>query len=102
MKITKKQLRKIIRETLEEYSHSGYRQAPSRGGFGKPTVREIESMIQRAGWSLAGREGIANILQKRALAANLSKNDLESRFAKARISSRDTKSSLFQKLGLKY
>ena len=98
MKITKRQLRRIIRESINEYSSYGSR----RGGYGTMTASDVASMIKKAGWSLAGREGVASILQKRALAANLSKNDLEDRFAKAKISSRDTKSALFQKLGLKY
>lgn len=96
MKITKRQLRKIIKEEKQKLLRE------QRGGYGTMTSREAGQMLQRSGWDVRGRVGIASILQKRALEQGLSKNDLELLFRNARISSRDTPHQVFQKLGLRY
>jgi hypothetical protein len=96
MKITKRQLKRIIKEEKQKLLHE------QRGGYGTMTSREVEQMLQRNGWDTRGREGEASILQKRALEQNISKNDLELLFRDARISHRDTARQVFQKLGLRY
>jgi len=96
MKITRRQLRSIIREEKQKLLRE------QRGGYGTMTSREVEQMLQHNGWDTRGREGEASILQKRALEQGISKNDLELLFRNARISHRDTARQVFQKLGLRY
>jgi len=96
MKITKTLLRRIIREEKQKLLRE------QRAGYGTMTSREVEQMLNKAGWSTRGREGEASILQKRALEKGLSKNDLEELINTARLSSSDTARGVFQKLGFRY
>ena len=96
MKITKRQLRKIIRESLNEYSVYGSR----RGGHGTVTVREIEGMLPSS--VLRNTPGVSSILQRRALAAKMSKNDLAAKIKAAKIKDGEHPRSFFKRLGFKY
>jgi hypothetical protein len=96
MKITKRQLRRLIKEEKLKL----LREQP--GGYGTMTSREVEQMLNKAGWSTRGREGQASIIQKRALEKGLSKNDLEILISRARLSPRDTARQVFQALGFRY
>ena len=96
MKVSKRQLKRIIREEKQKLLREQY------GGYGAMTSREVEQMLNRVGWTTRGREGEVSILQKRALEKGLSKNDLEALISRARLSPRDTARQVFQKLGLRY
>ena len=96
MKITKRQLRRIIRESIDEYSSYGSR----RGGYGTMTVRDIERMLPPG--VMRNTPGVSNILQRRALAAGMSKNDLEDKIKAARIKDGEHPRQFFKRLGFKY
>ena len=96
MKITKKQLRRMIREAINEYSPYGGR----RGGYGPMTVRDVEGMLPAG--VMREYPGAASILQRRALAAKMSKNDLEAKIKAARIKDSEHPRQFFKRLGFKY
>ena len=96
MKITRHQLRRIIKEEKQKLLRE------QRGGYGTMTSREVEQMLNKAGWNTRGQEGQASIIQKRALEKGLSKNDLGTLINRARLSPRDTARQVFQKLGFRY
>ena len=96
MKITKSQLKQIIKEELSKTLKE------QRGGYGTMTSREVEQMLNKAGWTTLGREGQASIIQKRALEKGLSRNDLATLIAGAGLLPRDTARQVFQKLGFRY
>ena len=96
MKITKRQLRNIIRESINEYSAYGSR----RGGHGAMTVRDIEGMLPAG--VLRNTPGVSSILQRRALAAKMSKNDLAAKIKAAKIKDAEHPRQFFKRLGLKY
>ena len=96
MKITKSQLRQIIRESLNEYRSY----APHRGGHGTVTVRDIEGMLPAG--VLRNTPGVSSILQRRALAAKMSKNDLAAKIKAAKIKDGEHPRSFFKRLGFKY
>jgi hypothetical protein len=96
MKITKRQLKRLIKEEKQKLLHE------QRGGYGTMTSREVEQMLNKAGWPTRGREGQASIIQKRALDQGLSRNDLGSLISRVRLSPRDTARQVFQKLGFRY
>jgi len=96
MKITKRQLRRIIKEEKQKLLKE------QRGGYGTMTSREVEQMLNKAGWNTRGQEGQASIIQKRALEKGLSRNDLATLISRARLSPRDTARQVFQKLGFRY
>jgi hypothetical protein len=96
MKITRKQLRRIIRESINEYSSYGSR----RGGHGTVTVRDIEGMLPRG--VMQKTPGVSSILQKRALAAGMSKNDLADKIKAARIKDNEHPRQFFKRLGFRY
>ena len=96
MKITRNQLRKIIRESLNEYSAYG----SHRGGYGPMTVRDIENMLPAS--VMRNTPGVSNVLQRRALAAKMSKNDLEAKIKAAKIKDGEHPRQFFKRLGFKY
>ena len=96
MKITRKQLRQIIKESLNEYSAYGSR----RGGHGAMTVRDIERMLPSG--VMRDYSGSARILQRRALDAGMSKNELEDKIKAARIKDNEHPRQFFKRLGFKY
>lgn len=89
MKITRAQLRQIIKESINEY-----------GGYGPVTVRDIERMLPPG--VMREYPGSARILQRRALDAGMSKNELEDKIKAARIKDREHPRQFFRKLGFKY
>ena len=99
MKITKYQLRKIIRESLNEYRGNQFGSS-RRGGHGAPTVREIEAMLPAG--VMRNTPGVSSILQRRALAAGMSKNDLADKIKAAKIRDTENPLSFFKRLGFKY
>lgn len=118
MKITRKQLRKIIRESLNEFgtrqSSGTYRSYGSRGGarmhsgrgvrgsgYGPHvTVPEIESMLPAS--VLRNTPGVSSILQRRAIEAKMSKSDLAAKIKAARIKEGEHPRQFFRRLGFKY
>ena len=96
MKVTKRQLQSIIREAINEYSAYG----SSRGGHGPVTVRDIERMLPPG--VMREYPGSARILQRRALDAGMSKNELEDKVKAARIKDREHPRQFFRRLGFKY
>ena len=96
MKITRKEIRKIIRESLNEYSAYGSR----RGGHGAVTVRDIERMLPPG--VMRDYSGSARVLQRRALDAGMSKNELEDKIKAARIKDNEHPRQFFKRLGFKY
>ena len=91
-----RKLRKIVRQSLNEYSAYGSR----RGGHGTVTVRDIEGMLPSG--VLRNTPGVSSILQRRALAAKMSKNDLAAKVKTAKIKDDEHPRSFFQRLGFKY
>ena len=118
MKITKRQLRQIIRESLNEFGTrqgSGtYSSYGSRGGSrmhggtgargsgygGNVTVSDIERMLPAG--VLRNTPGVSSILQRRAIAAKMSKNDLAAKIKVAKIKDGEHPRSFFKRLGFKY
>lgn len=118
MKITKKQLRKIIRESLNEFgtrqSSGTYRSYGSRGGdrmrggtgargsgYGpNVTVPEIERMLPAS--VLRNTPGVSSMLQRRAIEAKMSKSDLAAKIKAARIKEGEHPRRFFSRLGFKY
>ena len=96
MKITRRQLRRIIRESLNEYSAYGIR----RGGHGTVTVKDIEGMLPAG--VMRNTPGVSSTLQRRALAAKMSKNDLAAKIKAAKIKDGEHPRSFFKRLGFKY
>ena len=96
MKITKRQLKRIIRESINEYSAYGSR----RGGHGTVTVRDIEGMLPAG--VMRNTPGVSSTLQRRALAAKMSKNDLAAKIKAAKIKDGEHPRSFFKRLGFKY
>ena len=99
MKITRKQLRQIIKEAINEYRGSPY-VSQRRGGHGPMTVRDIERMLPPG--VMREYPGAANVLQRRALAAKMSKNDLEDKIKAARIKDNEHPRQFFKRLGFQY
>ena len=89
MKLTKARLQQIIREEINEY-----------GGHGPVTVRDIERMLPSG--VMRNYSGAARILQRRALDAGMSKNDLENKIKAARIRDDEHPSQFFKRLGFEY
>ena len=96
MKITRAQLRQIIKESINEQGSYGAR----RGGYGAVTVRDIERMLPPG--VMRDYSGSARILQRRALDAGMSKNELEDKIKAARIKDREHPRQFFKRLGFKY
>ena len=71
-----------------------------RGGYGPVTVRDIERMLPPG--VMREYPGSARILQRRALDAGMSKNELEDKVKAARIKDRDHPRQFFKRLGFKY
>jgi len=80
---------KPMQETLDE-----------QGGHGPPTVKDIEGMLP------AGVKdktpGVASVLQRRALKAEMSKNDLAAKIKAAKIKDGEHPRQFFKRLGFKY
>ena len=96
MKITRAQLRQIIKESINEQGSYGAR----RGGYGTVTVRDIERMLPPG--VMREYSGAARILQRRALDAGMSKNELEDKIKAARIKDNEHPRQFFKRLGFKY
>jgi len=92
MKVTRRQLRRIIRESM----YGGQ----SRGGFGNMTVRDIESMLPRA--IVQKYPGAANALQVQALQAGYTTNQLADKIEAAQISDWEHPSQFFPRLGFRW
>ena len=118
MKITRTQLRKIIRESLNEFgtrqSSGTYSSYSSRGGSrmhggtgargsgygGNVTVTDIERMLPAG--VLRTTPGVSSILQRRAIEAGMSKNDLAAKIKAAKIKDGEHPRRFFGRLGFKY
>jgi hypothetical protein len=95
MKITKSQLKQIIKEELEE-AYGGR----SRGGFGNMTVGDIERMLPPG--VIQKYPGASRILQKRALEAGLTTKELADKIEAAQIRHGEHPSNFFSRLGFKW
>ena len=118
MKISRRQLRKIIRESLNEFgtrqssgtygSYSSRGGSRMRGGTGargsgygsNVTVPEIERMLPAS--VLRNTPGVSSILQRRAIEAKMSKSDLAAKIKAAKIRDGEHPRRFFSRLGLKY
>lgn len=108
MKLSKTKLKQIIKEELEGSSRDGaineygsYGSYGSRrGGHGTVTVRDIEGMLPSG--VMQNYPGAANILQRRALDAGMSKNDLAAKISAARIKDNEHPRQFFRRLGFEY
>jgi hypothetical protein len=78
-----------MQETLDE-----------QGGHGPPTVKDIEGMLP-AGVK-DNTPGVASVLQRRALEAKMSKNDLAAKIKAAKIKDGEHPRQFFKRLGFKY
>ena len=92
MKVTKRQLRRIIKEAV----HGGV----TRNLFGSMTVRVIEGMLPPA--IIQKYPGAASALQVQALQAGLTTNQLANEINEAQISEWEHPSHFFQKLGFRW
>jgi len=92
MKITKRQLRRVIRESM----YGGQ----ARGGFGSMTVRDIEGMLPRA--IVQKYPGVASALQVQALQAGFTTNQLADEIETIRISDWEHPSQFFERLGFRW
>ena len=91
MKITKGQLRQIIRE-----AYGGQ----TRGGFGPMTVMDVESMLPHA--IVQKYPGVTSDLQTQALQAGLTTNQLADEIEAAKISDWEHPSKFFPRLGFRW
>ena len=92
MKITKRQLRRVIKEAV----YGG----ETRGGFGNMTVRDIEGMLPRA--IVQKYPGAASALQAQALQAGFTTNQLADEIEAIRISDWEHPSQFFERLGFRW
>ena len=92
MKITRRQLRRIIRESM----YGGQ----ARGGFGSMTVRDIEGMLPPA--IVQKYPGAASDLQSQALQAGFTANELADKIEGAQISDWEHPSQFFPRLGFRW
>ena len=92
MKITKRQLRRIIKEAA--------RGGETRKSRGNMTIRVIEGMLPPA--IIQKYPGAASALQIQALQAGLTTNQLADEINEAQISDWEHPSQFFQKLGFRW
>tara|TARA_Y100000592_G_scaffold97341_1_gene167874 strand:+ start:6305 stop:6859 length:555 start_codon:yes stop_codon:yes gene_type:complete len=71
-----------------------------RGGHGKMTARDIEGMLPPG--VMKNTPGVSSILQRRALAAKMSKNELAAKIKAAKIKGNEHPRQFFKRLGFKY
>lgn len=117
MKLTKTKLKQIIKEELQvvltneeveemfgeevrDKVENMQKTLDEQGGHGPPTVKDIEGMLP------AGVKdktpGVSSVLQRRALEAKMSKNDLAAKIKAAKIKDGEHPRQFFKRLGLKY
>ena len=119
MKLTKAKLKQIIKEELqvvltneevEEMFGEEVRDkvenmqeiSEDRGGYGPPTVKDIEGMLPAS--VIYNTPGASSLLQRRALEAKMSKNDLAAKIKDADPPIKDGEHprDFFDRLGLEY
>jgi hypothetical protein len=99
LKVVNKQLDLIVGEESKPMQETSDDRR-TRGGYGSPTVKDIEGMLP-AGVK-DNTPGVASVLQRRALEAKMSKNDLAAKIKAAKIKDGEHPRQFFKRLGFKY
>lgn len=96
LKVVKTELKLIAGEESKPMQET----SDDRGGYGSPTVKDIEGMLP-AGVK-DNTPGVASVLHRRALEAKMSKNDLAAKIKAAKIKDGEHPRQFFKRLGFKY
>ncbi len=97
MRITKRQLRRIIKEELSNINEYG---GQTRGGHGGPTRSAVEKMLPRS--VLQKYPGVVSILIKRSDTEGWNANQLADKVKFARVRDGEHPRQFFNRMGIKW